>query len=227
MATFGYRLKLAREAKGLSQADLAKMMGLKSQGAVSNWESEVSKPDLDKFVQICDILGVTPYDLLDFKITAFSGQPIMKNTPEQKVSHANSYTIDERDVLSKLDDLDEQGYQATIRFLNEQHERVMNRGPNSYLSQQRVDPLYAWVNEDPPFLKSMLPKCKEIRHLMKETRTTAEDIAKHLWRIGYGGEICLFTILCIVREKMVPNIELAENILDYLNMNKQLQEKHR
>lgn len=44
--TFGEKLKIARTEAGLKQAELAKK--LKTSGnTISNWENNVSKPDLD------------------------------------------------------------------------------------------------------------------------------------------------------------------------------------
>lgn len=55
--TFGEKLKAARLEAGLKQSDLAKK--LKTTGnTVSNWETNVCKPDLDMLSHICSVLRV-------------------------------------------------------------------------------------------------------------------------------------------------------------------------
>lgn len=61
---FGERLKQARSARGLSQADLAAALhGMRSgevtQSAVSYWESGKNLPTLDAFVALTAALGVS------------------------------------------------------------------------------------------------------------------------------------------------------------------------
>lgn len=60
---FGEKLKAARLESGLKQSDLAKK--LKTTGnTVSNWETNVCRPDLDTLSSICSILQVSPAYLL-------------------------------------------------------------------------------------------------------------------------------------------------------------------
>ena len=66
MSTLGERLKSSREAKGLLQAQLAKMIGVKSAGVISNWEKDINKPNADKMVEICQVLGISLSYLLDY-----------------------------------------------------------------------------------------------------------------------------------------------------------------
>lgn len=66
MSTIGTRLKESREKKGLLQAELAKMIGVKSAGVISNWEQDVSKPKADKMIEICQVLGISLSYLLDY-----------------------------------------------------------------------------------------------------------------------------------------------------------------
>jgi transcriptional regulator with XRE-family HTH domain len=57
---FGDRLKQARGARGLSQADLAAALsGEVTQSAVSYWESGKNLPTLDTFVALTQALGVS------------------------------------------------------------------------------------------------------------------------------------------------------------------------
>lgn len=66
MSTIGERLKASRESKGLLQSQLAQLVGVKSANVISNWEQNVSKPDANKMVKICQVLGISLSYLLDY-----------------------------------------------------------------------------------------------------------------------------------------------------------------
>lgn len=63
MESMGERLKKAREAKDLSQAQLAKKVGLKSQGTIGNIEGNTRGYGA-RVVAIAEVLGVSPDYLL-------------------------------------------------------------------------------------------------------------------------------------------------------------------
>jgi transcriptional regulator with XRE-family HTH domain len=52
------RIQYLRKQKGLSQEELADMVGVSRQ-SVSKWESEQSTPDLDKIIVMSDLFEVT------------------------------------------------------------------------------------------------------------------------------------------------------------------------
>lgn len=66
MFSIGARIKESREAKGLLQSQLAQMIGVRSAGVISNWEQDVSKPDANKMVRLCEALGISLSYLLDY-----------------------------------------------------------------------------------------------------------------------------------------------------------------
>ena len=51
------------EEKKISQLEFAKKTGI-SQSTVSDWRRKGTNPSADKIMIICEVLGVTPYDLL-------------------------------------------------------------------------------------------------------------------------------------------------------------------
>ncbi len=51
------------EEKNISQLEFAKRTGI-SQSTVSDWRRKGTNPSADKIMIICEVLGVTPYDLL-------------------------------------------------------------------------------------------------------------------------------------------------------------------
>lgn len=84
MSTLGERIKFAREQKKILQADLAKLISVKSAGVISNWEKDLNKPDAEKIVKLCDVLNVSVSYLLDyygkseFEINSFEQDYIKK-----------------------------------------------------------------------------------------------------------------------------------------------------
>ncbi len=58
MSTLGQRIKAARKAKRLTQADIAKYFDIKP-GSVSLWESDDTRPDVTKLEPLARILGVS------------------------------------------------------------------------------------------------------------------------------------------------------------------------
>lgn len=61
--TFGRRLQQVRKAAGLSQEQLAELVGMSRQ-AVSKWETDQAAPDIDKLALLCGVLGVSADELL-------------------------------------------------------------------------------------------------------------------------------------------------------------------
>jgi len=64
----GNRIKKYREARRLSQKELAEILGI-SNSRVSNWEQGVNRPDADMLADICVALKVSPSELLDVRLT--------------------------------------------------------------------------------------------------------------------------------------------------------------
>lgn len=61
----GIRIKAAREAKKLTQEELAELTGL-TNNYISNIERNRSKPSIETLIKICNSLEITPdYILLD------------------------------------------------------------------------------------------------------------------------------------------------------------------
>lgn len=54
----GYKLKIVREEKGLSQVDVAEKLGL-SQKTISSWEKGRTNPKFGQLTALCKIYGCT------------------------------------------------------------------------------------------------------------------------------------------------------------------------
>lgn len=63
--------------RGMSQKDFALATGI-SQSTISDWKTKHTNPAADKIMVICDVLGVTPVELLT------SGEQFKSYEPEQK-----------------------------------------------------------------------------------------------------------------------------------------------
>ena len=61
--TIGKFISTLRKANGYTQAQLAEMLGV-SNKTISNWENEISYPDLSLIPVIADLFGVTSDELL-------------------------------------------------------------------------------------------------------------------------------------------------------------------
>lgn len=51
------------EAKGISQINFARQTGI-SQSTISDWRRKGTNPSADKIMVICDVLEISPYELL-------------------------------------------------------------------------------------------------------------------------------------------------------------------
>lgn len=64
--TLGDKIKSARKAKGFTQQQLAAMVNAKH-NSVSDWERDISRPDMDTIELLCGALEVTPTYLVGKK----------------------------------------------------------------------------------------------------------------------------------------------------------------
>jgi transcriptional regulator with XRE-family HTH domain len=62
--TLGERIAFARERAGLSTAQLARRLGVKTR-TLANWEREVTVPRTNRLVMLAQFLNVTPAWLLE------------------------------------------------------------------------------------------------------------------------------------------------------------------
>ena len=87
--SLGERIRKARDSKGLKQSELAELIEVKSAGVISNWEKDINKPDADKIIKLCEVLGISASYLLDYY-----GNSISVSIEEQE--HIKKYrTLDE------------------------------------------------------------------------------------------------------------------------------------
>lgn len=78
--TIGSRIARFRKANGMTQEDLANLMGVSSQ-AVSKWENDASCPDISLLPQLSKVLGVTADELLTGKNDQVKMVPVEQRKP--------------------------------------------------------------------------------------------------------------------------------------------------
>ncbi len=106
MKSIGLRIKEARLAKNLKQEELAELIGAKSPSAVSTWEVGKAKPDCVTLLRICEVLNITPNQVLGFNMSV--------DTP----------SLNEWAILHKYRDIDEIGKDAVSAVLDAEYRRV-------------------------------------------------------------------------------------------------------
>jgi len=106
-SSLGGRLRAARLAAGLSQADLATRAGLKSQGAVSNIEAgERDNPAAGTLLQLAKVLGVRPYWLLYGKGPMKEGGAAMPTPGSAFRARYSQVGLDLLDLFERIEDED-------------------------------------------------------------------------------------------------------------------------
>ena len=109
MNNIGEKIKAARIERNISQVQLAMLIGEKSGTVITNWESSISRPSVDKIPKICQVLHITP----DFLFDVTSEYP----------------SIDEMSIIRKYRNLDSYGKTAVDSVLNVEYERILSSQP--------------------------------------------------------------------------------------------------
>lgn len=91
----GENIRKARLKIGLTQAQLGKMLG-KSDNVITNWEKGTNRPDADMIEKLCNILKISPNELLNWEQPApkpatiaahFDGEEFT----EEEIEEINNY----------------------------------------------------------------------------------------------------------------------------------------
>lgn len=77
---FNEKLKSLREAKGMTQEELAEIIGISRQ-SISKWELGVNEPDIATIRVLCQALGTTPNELFAEEETKEPPVPPVNETP--------------------------------------------------------------------------------------------------------------------------------------------------
>lgn len=101
---FGEKLKKIRTERNLTQSALAELINAKNT-AISNWEKNINKPDIETLASICNVLNVNSSYFIE--------------TKRDKLS----FTIQEQDHIKKYRTLDEYGKEVVTSVLDIEYKR--------------------------------------------------------------------------------------------------------
>lgn len=90
------RIFMLMEEKGVTQLELAERTGI-AQSTISDWKRKKTNPSADKIMSICDVLDVSPFEVLQDTIPS-------KGAGEVDFLIASEGTA-EYDVLKKMEKL--------------------------------------------------------------------------------------------------------------------------
>ena len=90
------RIFMLMEEKGVSQLEMATRTGI-AQSTISDWKRKKTNPSADKIMSICDVLDVSPFEVLQDTIPS-------KGAGEVDFLIASEGTA-EYDVLTKMEKL--------------------------------------------------------------------------------------------------------------------------
>ena len=110
--SFGTRLKARREQLGITQPQLAEMLGV-SKGAIGNYETDANSPKATILFKVFDVLKCDANYLF---------QDEMGNSYPMKVSY------DEYESIKKYRNLDDHGKELVNFTLNKETERIEKYG---------------------------------------------------------------------------------------------------
>ena len=102
----GQVLKAAREAKGMTQKQVAEILGRRQQ-IVGHWETGYAQPDANTLFELCDIYGISIDDAFGKK----------KETEAAKFAR-------------KFDRLDDHGKRVVLAVLDLEYERCTGQEPD-------------------------------------------------------------------------------------------------
>ena len=94
---FGLKLRAARELKNMKQSELAEAIGVKKNTVISNWENNVSRPNIDQISNLCFVLDVSPdyfFDLPQQKSPPDTEPPVSEEEKKEMAIKFYRWLID-------------------------------------------------------------------------------------------------------------------------------------
>ncbi len=140
------RIRYYRELLGIEQKELGARLNVVG-NAVSNWENGRARPDLNLIPELCDILGITLYELFDID------DPLLRHTKKEQyllsryrnLSDSNKYLVD--NLIQSMERL---GMVSEVRDVTEitLYDRPLAAGicdPTEF--DEAGDPLYLYTSD--------------------------------------------------------------------------------
>ena len=97
------------KAKGMNQKDFAMATGI-AQSTISDWKTKGTNPAADKIMVICDVLGVTPVELLT------SGDQFKSYEPEKSIIVEPG--TEKHTLIETIKQMDEEQINRLIAYVN-------------------------------------------------------------------------------------------------------------
>lgn len=95
----GERLLKLRKEKGLSQEEIANIIGVSRQ-TISKWETGESNPDFDKIIPLCDLYNISTDELIRGEIKSNIENDNKKNEINDRLDVKDEEVEKEKDVIS-------------------------------------------------------------------------------------------------------------------------------
>ncbi len=123
----GDRIKELRKSAKVSQADLAKKIGVSS-GNVGDWERGRAKPGADALISLMNFFEVSA----DFLLTGTNHEIVEKKNEEiQSSNDSINLTRAERDLIIKFRQLDHDDQEDAMDIIEMKYNRKVKRGTSS------------------------------------------------------------------------------------------------
>ncbi len=97
--------------KGMSQKDFALATGI-AQSTISDWKTKKTNPAADKIMVICDVLDVTPIELLS------SGNQFKEYEPEESTVSL-VLSPEQYEIIEKVQELNEEQVERVLAYIKE------------------------------------------------------------------------------------------------------------
>ena len=198
MESLGTKIRKAREEKGFSQADLARLMNMKHPSVITHWEQDTNKPDVDKLAQLCQILDADPAFMLGLK-------------DSQKELSTDDITL-----IKKMHYIDDSGRRLITNVIQHEYSRCQAIPNIDAFPPQCVELLPLFLYDTDQDYDEMKKKSKKLNALKNNVGASVEGITRFLWMSGYNELISFRDVLGILSRKKVPSPRLYDHIYSYL-----------
>lgn len=113
MKSLGNRIKDARKNAGLKQSDIAELLNIKNT-TVSNWEKDISKPDIDTIEYLCELFNVSA----NYFIADMASKEVLSFSEKEHIKKYRS-----------LEALDKKAVDGLINTLSEREKPIIKERP--------------------------------------------------------------------------------------------------
>jgi len=144
METLGEKLRAARTRKGMKQSDVAALLDC-APTSLTNWENGKVQPSVEVLARLCEVLDVSPLDLLSRKYTyeeivRISGKAAYERTYEEQIALNFSRAILEKLMPAELQRKEVERVEKSAAFLRDNN--MLARFGGS-MDRAEIDPLLA------------------------------------------------------------------------------------